>query len=218
MPALARIVVDPAVRSRDGKCAIRPWIGHAAAIAQRADGVALDLFCHLEQHVDLALWARPSAMRVSTRHIQPVPSRQRRYTGRPALMLVEIGNARGSPRSNRSTCHHDDGGGAETGAQFAEAVEIHRRVDDRSAGHHAHRRAAGDHGLKMSSAADAAGNASRSTRGTESPRLFDVARAFGHGREMQNSLVPTLSAGRCRRTMPRRAAGWSAPPRSTRHC
>ena len=45
-------------------------------VAQRADGVALDLVAHLEQHIDLALLGLPFAMRSSTRHIQPVPSRQ----------------------------------------------------------------------------------------------------------------------------------------------
>ena len=44
-------------------------------VAERADRMALDLGGDVEQHVDLFFCALPSAMRVITRHIQPVPSR-----------------------------------------------------------------------------------------------------------------------------------------------
>ena len=45
-------------------------------VAKRADGVAFHLRGDIEQLPISRLCARPSAMRVSTRHIQPVPSRQ----------------------------------------------------------------------------------------------------------------------------------------------
>ena len=46
-------------------------------VAERADGVALDLLGHVEQQVDLLEpRRRPCAIRSITRHSQPVPSRQ----------------------------------------------------------------------------------------------------------------------------------------------
>ena len=46
-----------------------------SAVAKGANGVTFDLLGHLHQHVDLALLRAALAMRVSTRHIQPMPSR-----------------------------------------------------------------------------------------------------------------------------------------------
>ena len=45
-------------------------------IAQGADGVAFDLLGDFLQQIDLRHPRVASAMRVITRHIQPVPSRQ----------------------------------------------------------------------------------------------------------------------------------------------
>src|SRR5882757_9464816 len=57
------------------KCAIRPWIGHAAA-SPSAQMVWPSTCLVTSSSMSISrLWARPSAMRVSTRHIQPVPSR-----------------------------------------------------------------------------------------------------------------------------------------------
>jgi len=44
-------------------------------VAERADGVPSTCFVTSSSMSISRLWARPSAMRVSTRHIQPVPSR-----------------------------------------------------------------------------------------------------------------------------------------------
>ena len=80
-------------------------------------------------------------------------------------MLVEIGNARDRPDHVGRLVHDDDGGGAEAGAQLAEAVEIHRRIDDLLGRHHAHRRAArNDRQEIVPAAADAAAMRSISSR------------------------------------------------------
>src|ERR1700684_984416 len=93
-------------------------------IAERADGVALDLFCHLQQHVDLALVGASCPPRD-----QPPPHPPRAFAAwralAAALMLVEIGDPRDRPDQVGRFVHHDDGGGAETRAQLAEAVAVH---------------------------------------------------------------------------------------------
>src|SRR5258708_15793253 len=53
-----------------------------------------------------------------------------------ALVLVEIGNTGDRPDQVGRFVHHYDGGGAEAPAQLAEAVKIHRRIDDQLAPPH----------------------------------------------------------------------------------
>ena len=58
------------------KCAIRPWIGHAAA-SPSAQIVWPSTCLVTSSSMSISrFYARPSDMRVITRHIQPVPSRQ----------------------------------------------------------------------------------------------------------------------------------------------
>src|SRR5204863_1636537 len=93
-----------------------------------------------------------------------------------ALVLVEIGNAGNRPDQIGRLVHHDHGGGAEAGAKLAEAVEVHRRVDDLLGRHHAHRRAAGGHRLELvPAAANASAMALDPLAEPTSHRLFDGA-------------------------------------------
>src|SRR6476469_3513821 len=57
------------------KCAIRPWIGHAAASPSAQMVWPSTCFVTSSSMSISRLCARPSAIRVRTRHIQPVPSR-----------------------------------------------------------------------------------------------------------------------------------------------
>src|ERR1700738_1558871 len=57
------------------KCAIRPWIGQAAASPSAQMVWPSTCFVTSSSMSISRLWARPSAMRVKTRHIHPVPSR-----------------------------------------------------------------------------------------------------------------------------------------------
>src|SRR5882724_13689352 len=57
------------------KCAIKPWIGQAAASPSAQMVWPSTCFVTSSSMSISRLWARPSAILVSTRHIQPVPSR-----------------------------------------------------------------------------------------------------------------------------------------------
>src|SRR5208337_5455405 len=129
---------------------LRPEVGDEAldrpggGVAERADRVALDLFRHVEQHVDLAL------LRPALRHPgQDPPHPPRAFAaGRAlaaALVPVEVGDARDRAHDVGRLVHHDHGRRAEAGAKLAERVEVHRTVDDLRRRHHPHRRAAGDY-------------------------------------------------------------------------
>ena len=174
-------------------------------IAQRADGVALDLFCHFQQHVDLALVG--AALGHAGQH-PPHPPRAlaARRALAAALMLVEIGNARDRADQVGRLVHHDHGGGAEAGAQLAEAVEIHRRIDDLLGRHHAHRRAAGDDGLEIvPAAADAAAMLLDQLAERNAHRLFDVAGPLdmaGDAKQLGADIVGPADAGEPGRAAP----------------
>src|SRR6202161_3134244 len=66
------------------------------AVAEGADGVALDLLGHLEQHVDLAL-VRPAVGHAGEHAPHPAHALAARGALTAALMLVEIGDARHRP-------------------------------------------------------------------------------------------------------------------------
>ena len=91
-------------------------------------------------------------------------------------MLVEIGQPRDRLDQVGRLVHDDHRRGAEAGAQLAERVEIHRRIDDLRRRHHAHRRAAGDDGEQIvPAAAHAAGMFVDQLAQWDAHRLFDVA-------------------------------------------
>src|SRR5579871_4286656 len=171
---LVRILVDPGfdlVTEMRDQALDRPGCG----IAERADRVTFDLLGDFKQHVDLALVG--AALGHAGQH-PPHPTRSfaARRALAAALMLVEIGDARDRPDQVGRLVHHDYSGRSEAGAQLAQAVEIHRRVDDLLGGHHAHRRAAGNDGLQIvPAAADAAAMAIDQLAERNPHRLFDVA-------------------------------------------
>ena len=74
-----------------------------------------------------------------------------------AFMLVEVGQPGDGANDIGRFVHDDDGSGAETRLQIAQAIKIHRRVDDLFGRHQRHRGAAGDDGEQIvPAAADAA--------------------------------------------------------------
>ena len=175
------------------------------SVAERADGVALDLLRHFEQHVDFALVGAAFGHAA-----QDAPHPARAFAaGRAlaaALVLVEIGNAGNRPDQIGRLVHHDHGGGAEAGAKLAEAVEVHRRVDDLLGRHHAHRRAAGDHGLQVVPAAANAAAMPLDQFAERNPhRLFDVAGPLdmaGDTEQFGADIVGPADRGKPRSTAP----------------
>src|SRR6185437_7834633 len=147
-------------------------------VAQRADGVTLDLLGDLQQHVDLALMG--AALGHAGQHPpHPAGSFAAWRALAAALMLVAIGDAGDRPDQVGRLVHHDDSRGAKAGAQLAQAVEIHRRIDDLLGRHHAHRRAARNDRLEIvPAAADAAAMAIDQFAERNPHRLFDVAGTF----------------------------------------
>src|SRR5208282_5611631 len=126
-------------------------------IAQRADGVALNLVGNLQQRVDLA---RLGLALDHALHHPPHPPRAF-AAGRAlaaAFVLVEFGQPRDRLDDVGALIHHDHGCGAEAGFDFIERVEIHQHgVADRFRDHR-HGGAARDHGQQIvPAAAHAAG-------------------------------------------------------------
>ena len=174
-------------------------------IAERADGVAFDLLGHFQQHVDLALVG--AAVGHPGQHPPHPPGAfAARRALAAALVFVEIGDARDRPDQVGRLVHHDDGGGAEAGAQLAEAVEVHRGVDDLLGRHHADRRAAGNDRLEIvPAAANAAAMALDQFAERNPHRLFDVAGPLdvtGDAEQLGADIVGPADAGEPRRAAP----------------
>src|SRR3954454_10702537 len=167
-------------------------------VAERADGMAFDLFGDFQQHVDFAL------VGATVGHAgQDAPHPARALAARralaAALVLVEIGDAGDGADQVGRLVHHDYGRGAEARAQLAQRVEIHRRVDDLLGRHHAHRGAAGDHGLEVVPAdADAAAMLLDQLTERNAHGLFDVAGPLdmtGDAEQLGADIVGTADAG-----------------------
>ena len=112
-------------------------------VAERADGVALDLLRDVEQHVDLAALG---AALGHAQHHAPHPARAL-AAGRAlaaALVLVEVGDAGDRRDDVGRLVEHDHRRRAEAGAEVAQRVEVHLGVDDLLGRHQRHRGAAGD--------------------------------------------------------------------------
>src|SRR3984957_9597755 len=174
-------------------------------VAKRTNGVALDLLGHFQKHVDLALVG--AAFGHPGQH-PPHPARAL-AAGRAlatALVLVEIGDAGNGTDQIRRLVHHDDGRGAEARAQLAEAVEIHRRIDDLFGRHHPHRGATGDYGLEIvPAAANAAAMLFDQFAERNAHRLFDVTGPFdvaGNTKQLGADIVGPADGGEPGRAAP----------------
>src|SRR6202158_1161680 len=153
----------------------------------------------------LALWGAASLHRG-----KPPPHPARTLTARralaAALVLVEIGNPRDRTDQVGRFVHHDHRGGAETGAQFSQAVEIHRCIDNLFRRHHPHRRTAGDHRLEIiPAAADAAAMTLDQLPEWNPHCLFDVAGTLdmaGDAEQFGADIVGPADRGEPRRAPP----------------
>src|SRR5579872_4147872 len=163
-----------------------------SSIAERADGVAFDLLGDFQQHVDLALVG--AAFR-HTGQYPPHPPGSFTTGGAlaAALMLVEIGDAGDRADQVGRLVHHDHRRRSEAGTQLAEAVEIHRRVDDLLRRHHAHRRSTGYHRFQIvPAAANAAAMLLDQFAERNAHGFFDVAGALdvtGHTEQLGADIV-----------------------------
>src|SRR5579863_2279603 len=179
------------------------WPGRG--IAERADRVTLDLLGDFQQHVDLALVG--TALGHARQHApHPASALAARRALAAAFVLVEIGDAGDRADQVGRLVHHDHGRGAEAGTQFAQAVEIHRRIDDLLGRHHAHRRAAGDHRLQIvPAAANAAAMLLDQFAERNAHRFFDVAGPLdmtGYAKQLGADVVRPANGGKPRRPAP----------------
>src|SRR6516165_6268978 len=122
------------------------------AVAERTDGVALDLGCDFHQHVDLAL------VRAAFRHAAEHPPHPTHAlaAGRAlatALVFVEVRDAGHGADDIGRFVHHDHGRGAEGGFELPGAVEIHEQVLAVAGRDQRHRGAAGNDGEQVVPAA-----------------------------------------------------------------
>ena len=188
-----------AARSRGRKCAIRPWIGHAAASPSAQMVWPSTCLVTSKQHVDLALVG--AAVRHPGQHPpHPADALAARRALAAALVLVEIGDARDRPDDVGRLVHHDDRGGAETanaacrGCRNPSAVSMIC-----SAGTMRHRRAAGDDRLEIvPAAAHAAAMALDQFAERNAHRLFDLAGPLdvaGDAEQLGAGIVGPADAG-----------------------
>src|SRR6185369_6198259 len=99
------------------------------SVAERANGVSLDLLGDVEKLVDVLDLGIALAKPL---HHPPHPAGAL-TTGRAlaaALVLVEIADAADRTNDVGRLVHYDDCGGAEAGAECLQAVEIHRSIED----------------------------------------------------------------------------------------
>eukprot|EP00227_Mantoniella_beaufortii_P011202 CAMPEP_0197590548 /NCGR_PEP_ID=MMETSP1326-20131121/11475_1 /TAXON_ID=1155430 /ORGANISM="Genus nov. species nov., Strain RCC2288" /LENGTH=441 /DNA_ID=CAMNT_0043155651 /DNA_START=195 /DNA_END=1517 /DNA_ORIENTATION=- len=117
--------------------------GPGRGVAQRADGVALDLLGELLQHVDL-LQPRVALLHALHDGVQPPRALTAGRALAAGLVLVEVGEARDGVHHVGALVHDDDGGGAEAGLRGLERVEVHEHLLAHLLGDERHGGAAGD--------------------------------------------------------------------------
>ncbi len=128
---------------------------HRRGVAERADRAALDVVGHgVEQgqvfHLALAMFD-------AVDHApQPAGAFAARRALAAALVLIEVGQAQQALDHAAPLVHHDDRARAEHRAGLGDGVVVHRDVHHRLGRQHRRGRAAGDHGLERTAAADAA--------------------------------------------------------------
>src|SRR5215217_4441237 len=130
------VVVDAAL-DLAAEVADQPLDRPGGGVAERADGVALDLGRDLQEHVDLAPLRSPLG---HAGEDAPHPAGALAAGGALAarLVLVEIRDA-----GDRAV-EYDHGRGAKSAFEVAQGVEVHRGVDDLFGRHERDRRAARD--------------------------------------------------------------------------
>src|SRR5215831_12655875 len=141
------VVVDASL-DLVAEMADQPLHGPGRAVAERADGVALDLGRDLHQHVDLAL------VRAAFRHAAEHPPHPTHAfaAGRAlaaALVLVEIRDPSHGADDIGRFVHHDHSGRAERGFELPGAVEIHEQMLAVAGRDQRHRGAAGNDGEQV---------------------------------------------------------------------
>src|SRR5262245_44551000 len=194
---IGRIVVD-ALLDLVAEVAQQALYGPGGAIAEGADGVALDLGRDFHQHVDLAL------VRAAFRHAgehAPHPAHAL-PAGRAlaaALVLVEVRDAGHGADDVGRLVHDDHRRGAERGFVLAAAVEIHEQVLAFMRRDERHRRAAGNDGEQVVAAAEhAAGMLVQELVQRDAHRFLDRARLVhvaGNAEQLRAGVVGPPDAG-----------------------
>src|SRR5687768_14920799 len=156
-PSFRRLQRSPAPLG-DPPLKLRPEVADQAldrpggGVAQRADGVALDLLGDVPERVDLVDLGIALDQPL---HHPPHPARALAAGGAlaAALMLVEIGDAGDRLHHVGRLVHDDHRRCAEAGLEIAKTVEIHRRIDDLMRWNQRHRRTARNDGEEIVPAA-----------------------------------------------------------------
>jgi len=172
--------------------------GPRERLAQRADGVSLDLLGQLQEHVDLAL-ARLAALQALHDLRGPLAALAAGGALSAALVLVELGQAGDGAHDVGGLVHDDDGGRAETRLGVFERVKVHDLVvadvlrEDRGRG------ATGDHGQQVvPSAADTTAVALDQLAKGDGHLLLDGARVVnvaGDAEELGTRIALTAERG-----------------------
>jgi hypothetical protein len=122
-------------------------------LAERADGVSLNLLGQLLEHVDLAL---PRLALGESVHnlVCPLAALSARCALTAGLVVVELCETCDGADNISRLVHDDDSGGTETGLRVLESVEVHELVVADVLGKNGSRRTTGDDGLEVVPAAD----------------------------------------------------------------
>src|SRR5262245_38525485 len=157
--------------------------GPSGRVAERADGMALDLIADIEQHIDLGLLGL--ALGHAFEHApHPTGALAARRALAAGFILVEIGDASDGADDVGRFVHDDHAGGAEPGLQRLETVEVHPQIAALARRNARNRRAAGNDGKEIvPAAAHAAAIAVDQLAQPDPHLLLDIARGVDVARE-----------------------------------
>src|SRR6185437_16120659 len=129
--------------------------GPRRGIAERADRMALDVICDVDEHRHVL--AAALAGEDSLQHaVEPASALAAGRTLAAGLRHVEPRDALEHAHHAGGLVHHDDRRGAEGRARRAQRVVVHVDIDDLIAGHDGNRQSAGNHGLQLAALPHAA--------------------------------------------------------------
>ena len=117
-------------------------------LAERADGVALDLLRKLLQHINLP-FASETTLKAVHDLIRPLRTLATGGTLAAGLVVVELGEAGDGADHVGGAIHDDDGGGAEPGLRVLERVEVHELLVARLLGQDGSRGTPRDDGFEV---------------------------------------------------------------------